>query len=122
MKEAIITIKDISQELSNIVLEIIKAIEIKKIPYWFIEKLNSLTTEQLWENEYLMRYNVFIDKIFHKKWIYKNSTYLNETLELSFDLLESTGFLDILCVTSLIGIKLKNIELDDPYFGKYIPE
>lgn len=122
MKEAIITIKDISQELSNIVLEIIKAIEIKKIPYWFIEKLNSLTTEQLWENEYLMRYNVFIDKIFHKKWIYKNSTYLNETLELSFDLLESTGFLDILCVTSLIGIKLKNIEIDDPYFGKYIPE
>ena len=122
MKEAIITIKDISQELSNIVLEIIKAIEIKKIPYWFIEKLNSFATEQLWENEYLMRYNVFIDKVFHKKWIYKGFIYTDKTLELSFDLLESTGFLDILCVTSLIGIKLKNIEIDDPYFGKYIPE
>lgn len=122
MKKAIIRIKNISQESSNIILEIIDAIEIKKIPHWFIEKLNSLSTEQMWENEYLMRYNIFMDKVFHKKWIYKNSTYLNETLELSFDLLEGTGFLDILCATSLIGIELKNIEIDDPYFGKYIPK
>ena len=41
MKKAIIRIKNISQESSNIILEIIDAIEIKKIPHWFIEKLNS---------------------------------------------------------------------------------
>lgn len=122
MKKATIRIKDLSEESSNIVHEVINGIEIRKIPHWFIEKLDSLTTEQMWENEYLMRYNVFVDKVFHKKWIYKDFIYLDKTLELSFDLSESTGFLDILCVTSLIGIELKNIEIEDPYFGKYIPK
>ena len=121
-KKASIRIENISKDTRELLIEVIEMIEQKKIPTWFVKKLNHLTDDQMWKNHILMDEGMFLDKISEKTWLFKESHFVNGALYLSFDLTNRTAFLDILCVICVLNISLNDVVIDDPYFGVYIPK
>ena len=121
-KKASIRIENISKDTRELLIEVIEMIEQKKIPTWFVKKLNHLTDDQMWKNHILMDERMFLDKISEKTWLFKESHFVNGALYLSFDLTNRTAFLDILCVICVLNISLNDVVIDDPYFGVYIPK
>ena len=121
-KKASIRIENISKDTRELLIEVIEMIEQKKIPTWFVKKLNPLTDDQMWKNHILMDERMFLDKISEKTWLFKESHFVNGALYLSFDLTNRTAFLDILCVICVLNISLNDVVIDDPYFGVYIPK
>ncbi|MDO4729080.1 MAG: hypothetical protein Q4B43_08775 [Bacteroidota bacterium] len=120
--KATIKISNISNEKSNLCVEVIKGIENKKIPVWFVEKINSLTDEALWKNDFLMDYHTFSERIANKKWSLDKIISKENSLHFILDIIERSSFFEILCVTSVLDVPLQNIEIDDPFFGIYTPE
>ena len=121
-KKASIRIENISKDTRELLIEVIEMIEQKKIPTWFVKKLNHLTDDQMWKNHILMDEGMFLDEISEKTWLFKESHFVNGALYLSFDLTNRTAFLDILCVICVLNISLNDVVIDDPYFGVYIPK
>ena len=121
-KKASIRIENISKDTRELLIEVIEMIEQKKIPTWFVKKLNHLTDDQMWKNHILMDERMFLDEISEKTWLFKESHFVNGALYLSFDLTNRTAFLDILCVICVLNISLNDVVIDDPYFGVYIPK
>ena len=121
-KKASVRIENISKDTRELLIEVIEMIEQKKIPTWFVKKLNHLTDDQMWKNHILMDEGMFLDKISEKTWLFKESHFVNGALYLSFDLTNRTAFLDILCVICVLNISLNDVVIDDPYFGVYIPK
>lgn len=64
LKKAIIKIFNISNELGDKIIQILKGIEAHKIPDWYEKQLKLVTEHQmLYEDGFIMNYDFFYDDI-----------------------------------------------------------
>ena len=120
IKKAIIKIFNISNELGDKFIQVLKGIEARKIPDWYEKQLKLVTEHQmLYEDEFIMNYDFFYDDIMNKKWKFENSVMSNSTLYLNFSLSGGTNFSAIFCIARMMDINFNNIQVEDPYFGVY---
>ena len=120
IKKAIIKIFNISNELGDKFIQVLKGIEARKIPIWYEKQLKLVTEHQmLYEDGFIMNYDFFYDDIMNKKWKFENSVMSNSTLYLNFSLSGGTNFSAIFCIARMMDINFNNIQVEDPYFGVY---
>lgn len=68
IKKAIIKIFNISNELGDKFIQVLKGIEARKIPIWYEKQLKLVTEHQmLYEDGFIMNYDFFYDDIMNKK-------------------------------------------------------
>ncbi len=120
IKKAIIKIFNISNELGDKFIQVLKGIEARKIPDWYEKQLKLVTEHQmLYEDGFIMNYDFFYDDIMNKKWKFENSVMSNSTLYLNFSLSGGTNFSAIFCIARMMDINFNNIQVEDPYFDVY---
>ena len=110
IKKAIVKIFNISNELGDKIIQILKGIEAYKIPDWYEKQLKLVTEHQmLYEDGFIMNYDFFYDDIMNKKWRFENSIMSNNTLYLKFSLSGGTNFSAIFCIARMMDINFYNI-------------
>nr|WP_314560730.1 hypothetical protein [uncultured Capnocytophaga sp.] len=119
----VIRISNIPQEIASKLIATIEAIETEKLPKWLEERLKSLTEEEIWGNDYLQTYDIFIHRIKNKNWRFRHFKKEERCLELHFSCKNSSSFFDVITVAFLLGIDCyTQMEIDDPIFGVYSPK
>ena len=119
----VIRISNIPQEIASKLIATIEAIETEKLPKWLEERLKSLTEEEIWGNDYLQTYDIFIYRIKNKNWRFRHFKKEERCLELHFSVKNSSSFFDVITVAFLLGIDCyTQMEIDDPIFGVYSPK
>lgn len=121
-KKATIKIQNISDDKKNEIISIINSCENNiPLPNWFKLKLENLNNEDLWDNEYLMNYNTWTNKVISKKWNLEDIKNDDESFEIVLRLNDRCNFSELISIISILGIDLNNVLIEDPYFGIYKP-
>ncbi len=101
----IIRIKDINAILEDKLIEVISSFENNiSTPTWFKLKLENLTENDLWENEYLMRYDAWIDKMNNKKWKIEDIKTTGSSLEIKLKLSGRSNFSELLSILLVLEV------------------
>ena len=117
-----IIITDADNALGSKLIEIINSFENNSlVPTWFRLKLENLTDDDLWENEYLLRYDIWINKMLNKKWKLKDIQIRNFSIQIDLELFGKSNYSELLSIISILGIDLNNVFIEDSYFGNYTP-
>jgi hypothetical protein len=122
-KTAIIKIQNINEDIKNKIIKIINDFENKNpIPDWFKAKLQNLSDNDLWNNEYLMDYNTWTNRMINKKWDLEDVRKNDLSYEIILKLNDKCNFSEIISIISILEIDLKNVLIEDFYFGIYTPK
>ena len=117
-----IIITDADNALGSKLIEIINSIENNSlVPTWFRLKLENLTDDDLWKNEYLMKYDIWINKMLNKKWKLKDIQIRDFSIQIDLELFGKSNYSELLSIISILGIDLNNVLIEDSYFGNYTP-
>ncbi|WP_128332184.1 hypothetical protein [Apibacter sp. HY039] len=117
-----IIITDADNTVGSKLIEIINSFENNSlVPTWFRLKLENLKDDDLWENEYLMKYDVWVNKMLDKKWKLKDIQVRDFSIQIDLELFGKSNYSELLSIISILGIDLNNVLVEDSYFGNYTP-